>query len=35
VVREDEATGLLDAYPDTQRKRADEDARKATVALSR
>jgi hypothetical protein len=29
------AVGLLDAYLDGQRKRADEDARKATVAFSR
>jgi hypothetical protein len=32
---EDEAAGLLDAHLDAQRKRADEDAQKATVGLSR
>jgi hypothetical protein len=32
---EAEAAGLLDAYLDAQHKRADENARKATVALSR
>ena len=32
---EEEAAGLLEAYLDAQRKRAEEDARKATVAPSR
>jgi hypothetical protein len=32
---EEEAARLLDAHLDAQCKHADEDARKATVALSR
>jgi hypothetical protein len=32
---EDQAAGPLDAYLDAQCRRADEEAREATVALSR